>query len=113
MRYIHAIARKCGICHTKMTRNNATAPPGESQPRAAHQPITGGNAPGTAPTTVFHTQVRFFADQGRGEAALRAHEVNQLLVVPADYLTSGRVRRYAISAAIDSRICGSPSGSSS
>jgi ABC-2 type transport system permease protein len=50
-----------------------------------------------APPTVFRTQVRFFGDQAGGEAALRAHEVNQLLVVPADYLVTGKVRRYAIS----------------
>ena len=47
--------------------------------------------------TVVHTQVRFFADQRDGESALRGQKINQLLVIPADYLSTGRVRRYAIS----------------
>ena len=50
-----------------------------------------------AAPSVFRTRVRFFDDQRTGEAALRGHQINQLLVIPADYLETGRVRRYAIS----------------
>ena len=45
----------------------------------------------------FRIVVRMLADQAEGERALHAGEVNQLLVVPAGYLESGRLRRYALS----------------
>jgi hypothetical protein len=45
----------------------------------------------------FRVVVRMLADQAEGERALHAGEVNQLLVVPAGYLESGRLRRYALS----------------
>jgi ABC-2 type transport system permease protein len=45
----------------------------------------------------FRVDVRMIPDQLEGERALRAGEINQLLVVPADYLETGRLRRYAIS----------------
>jgi len=41
------------------------------------------------------TRVRMFADAASGEAALRAGQVHQLLVVPADYAATGALRRYA------------------
>ena len=50
-RYIHAIARKCGICHMK-TMPNRTQPSMESVLVAAAQPMTAGKAPGSAPTMV-------------------------------------------------------------
>ena len=46
------MAKKCGICQNARIANNAQPPPVNS-PRAAAQPISGGNAPGTAPTAVF------------------------------------------------------------
>jgi ABC-2 type transport system permease protein len=45
----------------------------------------------------FRVQVRTLPNQEDGERALRAGEVNQLLVVPGNYLETGRLRRYAIS----------------
>ena len=54
-------------------------------------------APGAAPPPVqsFHTDVRFYPDQPTAEAALRAGSVDQMLIVPADYLSTGKLRRYA------------------
>jgi ABC-2 type transport system permease protein len=51
--------------------------------------------PGLAPSTLFRTRVRTFADHASAEAALRAREISQLVVIPADYLETGQVRRYA------------------
>jgi ABC-2 type transport system permease protein len=48
-------------------------------------------------TTSFRTEVRFFGDQAGGEHALRDSTINQLLVIPADYLATGKLRRYAAS----------------
>jgi len=53
-----------------------------------------GNA-SPAATQVFHAEVKFYPDQVAAEKALRASEVNQVLVVPADYLQTGKLRRYA------------------
>jgi len=50
---------------------------------------------GLIPATVFRTQIRRFAGFASGDSALRAREISQLVVVSADYLESGRVRRYA------------------
>jgi ABC-2 type transport system permease protein len=56
----------------------------------------GKKAPeGLIPATTFHTKIRPFDDFASGEAALRGREVSQLVVISADYLQSGRVRRYA------------------
>jgi ABC-2 type transport system permease protein len=43
----------------------------------------------------FHTAVRYFDDQRQAEAALRAGQVSQVLVVPSDYLSTGHLRRYS------------------
>ena len=61
-------------------------------------PVATAMAP--APTDTFHTQVRVFADQGQAEAALRDHRVDQVLIIPSDYLSSGRLRRYARSSGL-------------
>jgi ABC-2 type transport system permease protein len=50
---------------------------------------------GILPTQSFQTHIRFFADRAGADSALRAREISQVLVVPADYLVSGRVQRYA------------------
>ncbi len=44
---------------------------------------------------VFTAAVRMFASQDSAQAALRGHTVDQVLVVPPDYLASGQLRRYA------------------
>jgi ABC-2 type transport system permease protein len=44
----------------------------------------------------YRVEVRSFPDQPAAEKALKAGEVNQLLVVPADYLETGNLRRYAV-----------------
>ena len=53
------MARKCGICQRNRIAKSTNAP-GSSVPRAAAQPITGGSAPGNAPTTV-ESDVRVFS----------------------------------------------------
>ena len=45
----------------------------------------------------FRVDVRTLLSQAEGERALHAGEINQLLVVPAGYLETGRLRRYALS----------------
>jgi ABC-2 type transport system permease protein len=45
----------------------------------------------------FRVAVTTLPDQPEGERALRAGEVSQLLVVPSNYLETGRLRRYATS----------------
>ena len=50
---------------------------------------------GMIPASVFKTQVRAFPDQASADVALRAREISQVVVVPADYLETGQVRRYA------------------
>jgi ABC-2 type transport system permease protein len=47
------------------------------------------------PEQAFRTQIRFFPDQASADSALRHREISQMLVIPQDYLASGRVRRYA------------------
>jgi ABC-2 type transport system permease protein len=46
-------------------------------------------------TIRFETSVRSFPDQPTAEAALRAGQVNQIVIIPADYMETGKVRRYA------------------
>lgn len=47
------------------------------------------------PPQVFHTTVKWYADQPAAERALRSEDISQALIIPADYLTTGMVRRYA------------------
>ena len=51
--------------------------------------------PGNPGSVQFRTDVRPYPDQAAAETALRAREVNQVLIIPADYLATGRLRRYA------------------
>ena len=44
----------------------------------------------------YHIQVRSYPSQAEAERALRDGTVNQMIVIAADYLESGRIRRYAI-----------------
>jgi ABC-2 type transport system permease protein len=48
-----------------------------------------------ATSTVYRTGVKMFGDQPAALGALREHVVDQVVVIPADYLASGRLRRYA------------------
>src|ERR1700733_5363015 len=50
---------KCGNCQ-KNKMPNSTQPPSDSEPCAAAQPISGGKAPGIAPTAV-ESEVRVFS----------------------------------------------------
>jgi ABC-2 type transport system permease protein len=50
---------------------------------------------GAVPTQIVRTEVRHFTGLATAEAALRAGEVSQVLVIPADYLERGSLRRYA------------------
>ena len=50
---------------------------------------------GMLPVASFRTQIRFFPDQASAESSLRAREISQMVVISADYLESGKVRRYA------------------
>ena len=54
----HASARKCGICHRNTIANSSHASR-DTVPVAAAQPITGGSAPGIAPTIVASEERRF------------------------------------------------------
>jgi ABC-2 type transport system permease protein len=47
------------------------------------------------PVSSFRTRIRFFADQAQADSALRRREISQMVVIPAHYLESGQVRRYA------------------
>jgi ABC-2 type transport system permease protein len=47
------------------------------------------------PVTTFRTEIRVFGDHASGEAALRARQISQLVVIPANYMESGALRRYA------------------
>ena len=47
------------------------------------------------PARQFQTTVRFFPDQRSAEHSLRSGAVNQVLVIPANYLETGNLRRYA------------------
>jgi hypothetical protein len=49
---------KWGICHRKTIAKSAQ-PPASIAPRPAVHPISGGSAPGTAPTSVEIAERRF------------------------------------------------------
>jgi ABC-2 type transport system permease protein len=44
----------------------------------------------------FKTEIRFYDDFVAADTALHRGEVSQVVVIPADYLESGRTRRYAL-----------------
>ena len=50
---------------------------------------------GLVPAATFRTTVRTYPDHAAAETALRAREISQMVVIPADYLATGQVRRYA------------------
>lgn len=52
-------------------------------------------APGEGETNRYRTQVRRFDDLATAFDSLRAGSVNQVLVIPADYIENGHLRRYA------------------
>jgi ABC-2 type transport system permease protein len=69
----------------------------EFRPESPFAPSSGpAAAAGRAtPAQSFHTRILFFPDQGKAERALRNKEVNQVIVIPSDYLGTGHMRRYA------------------
>jgi len=57
--------------------------------------------PGAAETEqVFNTEVRFYPDAAAAQNAIRKEEIGQAIIVPADYLQTGHVRRYVRSAGL-------------
>ena len=56
-------------------------------------PRRGASPPATP--VKFTTRVRLYPDAAAAQAALRSREISQALIIPADYLASGRVLRYA------------------
>ncbi len=65
-----------------------------TESRAGQNPFAGrrGAEPETA--RVFTARVEFLPDQATGDARLRSGEIAALLVMPPDYLETGRFRRY-------------------
>ena len=55
-------------------------------------PFAQNEAPKTETVT---TEVRFYRDLATAQTAVRSGEANQVLVVPADYRETGKLRRYA------------------
>lgn len=51
-------------------------------------------------TETYRTAVVFYPDQAGAEQALRSRQVAQALVIPADYLATGKVRRYVVSSGL-------------
>jgi ABC-2 type transport system permease protein len=49
----------------------------------------------TLPPQAFTTRIQFFPDEASALRALRGQSISQLVIVPADYLQSGALRRYA------------------
>lgn len=56
--------------------------------------------PGQITTSTYRTQVRAFGSQEVALDSLHAGGVNQVLVIPADYLGTGHIRRYAKSSTL-------------
>ncbi|MFI5372898.1 MAG: ABC transporter permease, partial [Candidatus Eisenbacteria bacterium] len=69
----------------------------QSEVRPGGSPFMGGGRPETTLPQTYRTRVRFYPDMASAERALRADQINQVLVIPADYLATGSVRRYAAS----------------
>jgi ABC-2 type transport system permease protein len=57
-----------------------------------------------SPIRSFRTEVTFYDDMASAEAALRDGRENQVVVVPADYLETGRLRRYAAKSSLFSSV---------
>ncbi|HUK62901.1 MAG TPA: ABC transporter permease [Dongiaceae bacterium] len=68
-----------------------------SEIQNARSPMFSRGPAATGLPQTFRTHVRFYDDQPRAERALRSGEISQELVIPADYLASGAVRRYSTS----------------
>jgi len=49
---------------------------------------------------VFSTDVRFYPDAAAAQNAIRKEEIGQAMIVPADYLLTGHVRRYVRSSSV-------------
>jgi ABC-2 type transport system permease protein len=55
----------------------------------------GAAAARAAPAQSFSTKIVIYSDAAKAEAALRGKAVSQMIVIPADYLATGHLRRYA------------------
>jgi ABC-2 type transport system permease protein len=61
----------------------------------------GRRTPGREPKDQsFVTQVRMYPDQASADSALRHREISQMVVISADYLNDGGVRRFARSSSL-------------
>jgi ABC-2 type transport system permease protein len=63
--------------------------------RQTDNPFGGRGAAPLSAAQSFHTDVRLYADRAGAETALRSGQISQLLVIPADYLQTGDLRRFA------------------
>ena len=61
-----------------------------------------------APSQSLHAEVRFFPTVPDGDRALRAGQVDQLLIVPPDFMATGRLRQYALKSSLFSSSHDSP-----
>ncbi len=73
-----------------------TVPSPASASGAAFRPPSPGARRKASPDVKSaRTAVRFYPDEGSAEKALRSGEVTQFLLIPRDYLETGRLERYA------------------
>lgn len=54
-----------------------------------------GSAPALPESVSFRTRIRFYDDAASAQAAVRTGEAAQAIVIPGDYVETGRIRRYA------------------
>ena len=89
-----------GVLRNFKVRSAWSTPPGlfADAPRETRTDIRMDNpfAQNEAPKTeTVTTEVRFYRDLATAQTAVRSGEANQVLVVPADYRETGKLRRYA------------------
>lgn len=94
-----SVAKRLAETHTIAVVDSsgalAQAPPELITESSAGQggPFSRRGAPEAAPIK-FHSKIEFFPDQASADAAVRDGRASVMIVVPADYLASGRFRRY-------------------
>src|SRR4029078_4194558 len=64
------MARKCGSCHRNIRRNSDHGAGVDSEPPAPTQPMSGGSAPGTAPTTLGRDVPRLGGGAGAAQTTV-------------------------------------------
>jgi ABC-2 type transport system permease protein len=75
-----------------------------SEASADTNPFAGKTSKAPQAPQVFNARVEFYPDQAQADSALRAGKVSQILVIPADYLATGKFRRYAKSNSLFSSV---------